>query len=232
MTNPVWVTPQNVKFNGTLENAVVLSTKNDIRALILWDSLSIADKEILTDFIEQNTTTLASEATSGSQVINFPGLAIGPALITFEGTENVVIAIDGVEYTIPVTGSITYNFTTLINDINIILNDVATASLIGGNIVIKSKSQGAQSTVLVNDVFFKSIGATAISAAVHGTDASENLFDLAIKVKAPNGNPIFNQFSILYVGKKPPTLPNTPHTAAFIYWDGSVWRYLDNDATL
>ena len=105
MANPSWVTATNVKFNGTLDNAVVLDVTNNKSSLILWDTLSTEDQNVLTTFINNrggvaplvtptsgfqvctfksnitgaSTTGLSatSTATSGSATINLGGSAVG-----------------------------------------------------------------------------------------------------------------------------------------------------------
>jgi hypothetical protein len=72
MPNPSWVTAENVKFNGTLNSAVVLQRANNIKSLILWDSLSADDMGKLTDFItDHGGITPLITPTSGFQVCGF-----------------------------------------------------------------------------------------------------------------------------------------------------------------
>lgn len=69
MPNPAWVTLENVKFNGTTENAVVLSTNGAIRKLILWDELSLADQGLLTNVVTNFGGSLPLSTTAGKQTI-------------------------------------------------------------------------------------------------------------------------------------------------------------------
>ncbi len=72
MANPTFVTQQNVKFNSVLDNAAVLDTTANVRSLVLWDSLSQDDKNILTNFINDNGGALPLVGpTSGAQVVDF-----------------------------------------------------------------------------------------------------------------------------------------------------------------
>lgn len=75
MPNPAWITSENVKFNGTLDNAAVLKTDGDIRSLILWDDLSESDKTILIDFIDTHGGELPlADSTFASQTVDFAGV--------------------------------------------------------------------------------------------------------------------------------------------------------------
>lgn len=75
---PAFVTLENVYFNGTMNNAVVLSASDDIRKLILWDPLSATDKDILTAFIDEHggASPAPADATHGTTVLQY-GEAVG-----------------------------------------------------------------------------------------------------------------------------------------------------------
>lgn len=91
MSNPSWVTAQNVKFNGTLDNAVVLDITNNTRSLILWDSLSVEDQNVLTTFINNNggAAPLVTP-TSGFQVCNFNGMVSGASTTGLSATASAI----------------------------------------------------------------------------------------------------------------------------------------------
>ena len=89
MPNPSWVTAENVKFNGTLDNAVVLNVTSGIKSLILWDALSAEDQLVLTTFVNNyGGTTPISSAVSGFQVCNFKGLVVGSDSTGLSATAN------------------------------------------------------------------------------------------------------------------------------------------------
>ncbi|MCK9369649.1 hypothetical protein M0R04_07055 [Candidatus Dojkabacteria bacterium] len=72
MANPIFVTSENVKFNGTLDNAAVLDTTTDVRSLVLWDDLSLEDQGILTKFVNDNGGALPLVGpTAGQQLVDF-----------------------------------------------------------------------------------------------------------------------------------------------------------------
>ena len=78
MPNSVWVTSENVKFNGTLENAAVLKNSGGIRSLVLWDDLTADDQAILTKFIDDHGGALPlAGPTSGYQIADFAGAVVG-----------------------------------------------------------------------------------------------------------------------------------------------------------
>ncbi|MGZ8924625.1 MAG: beta strand repeat-containing protein [Nitrososphaeraceae archaeon] len=94
MTNPAWITSENVKFNGTADNAAVLKTADDIRTLILWDDLSTEDKSLLTNFIDQHGAALPlAGATAGYQFAGFDKKIIGSSAT---GLDNVSAATAGI----------------------------------------------------------------------------------------------------------------------------------------
>ncbi len=72
MANPTWITSENVKFNGTLDNAAVLDTTTNVRSLVLWDDLSLEDQGILTKFVNDNGGALPLVGpTAGQQLVDF-----------------------------------------------------------------------------------------------------------------------------------------------------------------
>jgi hypothetical protein len=69
---PTFVTSQNVRFDGSSANAVVLDNTGGIRTLVLWDNLSAADQSQLTTFVnDRGGVTPLSSPTSGSIVLNY-----------------------------------------------------------------------------------------------------------------------------------------------------------------
>lgn len=78
MANPSYVVETNVRFNGTLDNAVTLSTAGGKRKLILWDDLSVNDQLIVEGFVTANggTAPATLPATSGKAVLDY-GSAVG-----------------------------------------------------------------------------------------------------------------------------------------------------------
>lgn len=349
MSNPTWVTSENVKFNGAFDNAVVLKNNSGIKSLILWDSLSVDDQQTLIDAVNQygGTTPLAgpvagkatagfsgavggtatglsavATATAGKATINIGGAHIaGDAsgltttrqytanvhidkahLVTakFTGASgntiqhvideinadlggfataslvggNIVITsattgaassvviydqgflcksitgyvgissvdgvaprlytatvtVDGVAKPVSVQGSAALTFTTLLSEINADLGVAATAALVGGNIVITSATTGLASSVVVTDVdLFRLVaGFTGITSQAGAVD----LTDVFKLVRSANGTVLWNKFDVLFVGAKPAIPPYVKHHPDFRYFDGSVWKYLDNDAVL
>lgn len=78
MANPNWITSENIKFNGTLDNAAILATVDNVRSAILWDPLSPDDQTILTNFVDNHGGALPlAGPTSGSQTIDFSGTVVG-----------------------------------------------------------------------------------------------------------------------------------------------------------
>jgi hypothetical protein len=78
MANPTWVTAVNTKFNGTLDNAVVLKDTGTVKSVVLWDNLSVADQAVLIDAVNANGGAAPLAAvTSGRQTLNFGGHALG-----------------------------------------------------------------------------------------------------------------------------------------------------------
>jgi hypothetical protein len=150
----------------------------------------------------------------------------GTAPTTYTAT----ITVDGVAKPISIIGSAAQTFTTLLSEINTDLGASAVASISGGNIKITSATTGLASTVAILDTtLFKALGVRGFIAPVDGIT---NLVTAAKNTRSPNGTTIFERFDVLYVGAKPPVPPYTPHSVKFTYWDGSVWKYLDNDATV
>lgn len=181
MTNPTFVTSENVKFDGTTQNAVVLKNSAGVRSLVLWDNLNAADQAMLTTFINAyggttplaaptagvltanfngsvvgaNATNLSNAAnTAGTSTINVGGAKLGTdttGLPNTTATFAALAAVDGKVITINVTGSAAQTFTTLVTELNADLGANATAALSGGNIVITSATTGLNSSVVLFD---------------------------------------------------------------------------------
>lgn len=260
MANPAWVTSENVKFNGALDNAVVLKNSSGVKTLILWDSLSTDDKQTLIDVVTAygGATPLAGPV-AGNATVGFSGAVGGTAT----GLSNVATATAG-KATINIGGAhiaadasgltatrqytanvyidkahlVTAKFTGaagntiqhVIDEINTDLGSFATAALVGGNIVITSATTGLASTVAINDVdLFRSVaGFVAVTSQAGAVD----LTDVFKTVRSANGTALWNKFDVLFVGSKPAVPPYVKHHPDFRYFDGSAWKYLDNDAVL
>ena len=71
MSNPAFVSPQNVKFNGTLSDAVVFNNAAGIRTLALWADLPGVDQQHLIDLAAQygNTIPLASPVGANQDLV-------------------------------------------------------------------------------------------------------------------------------------------------------------------
>lgn len=184
--------------------------------------------------ITSATTGLASSVKVSDSGFLFDSLTGYVGISDVAGTAPVqytaTVVVDGVDKAISVQGSAAQTFTALVSEINTDLGVDATADISGGNIRIASASAGVTSTVkIVDGTLFKALGAKGVKAPVDGI---VDLLDAAKKTKAPNGNSLLDQFNVIKVGTKPAVPPYVKHTTKFIYWDGTVWKYLDNDANV
>lgn len=184
--------------------------------------------------ITSATTGLASSVVVYDSGFLFDSLTGYAGISSVNGTAptlyTATVFVDGVETAVSVQGSAAQTFTTLIDEINADLGVSATATIVGGNIKITSAATGLASSVsIVDGSLFKTVGAKGILAPVVG---ATDLVAAAKTVKAPNGNKLFDQFNVVTVGTKPAVPPYVKHTVNFIYWDGTDWKYLDNDATV
>lgn len=169
-----------------------------------------------------DTGFLFNQLTGYAKITTTAGVA--PKLYT------AVVTIDGVAKPISIQGSAAQTFTTLISEINTDLGVSATAAIVGGNIKITSATTGLSSSVFVTDGdLFKALGAYGFRAPVAGIT---DLLAAAKISKVANGSRVSEHFNILTVGTKPAVPPFCPHNVNFIYWDGLVWKYLDNDVTV
>ncbi len=74
MPTPTWVTQENVRFNGTLDNAVVVKTVGDDKTVILWDNLSSGNQTLLESVVNAYGGDLPfAGAVNGYQVVNVGG---------------------------------------------------------------------------------------------------------------------------------------------------------------
>lgn len=137
---------------------------------------------------------------------------------------------DAVEFDVFVDGSAAQTFGQLITLVNAVINTKATAAIVGGNLVITSSTTGAASSVtVVVDTLFPLTTGYAGKQFVAGTTS---LVKAMQQKHSPNGSTLFEHFPVIKVGTKPVVLPNTPHNIHFVYFDGTVWKYLDNDANV
>jgi hypothetical protein len=86
--------------------------------------------------------------------------------------------------------------------------------------------------VVLDGTLFKAVHARGFTAPVSGI---VDLIDAAHLQKTPSGTPIFTHFKVLYVGTKPhvPTTPAVlPKTLAYTYFNGTVWKYLQDDTNV
>lgn len=66
------ITQENVKFNGTLDDAIVLRDVNNVRTLVLTDKLSAADLSRLEAFVDKYGSNPLAAPTAGRSVVSFP----------------------------------------------------------------------------------------------------------------------------------------------------------------
>lgn len=205
--------------------------------------------EINTDLGSAATATLNSgniritSATTGSgssvaiydtgflfaSLANYAGITsvAGTSPVTYTAT----ITVDGADQAISIVGSAAQTFTALVAAINTALGVTATAAITSGNIVVTSASTGVTSIVkIVDNTLFKAVtGYDRVTASQPG---AADLLSVLQSTRAANGTMLSNYFNIVTVGTKPAVPANTPHTTKFIYYNGSVWKYLDNDASV
>ena len=172
---------QNIKFNGTLDDVVVLDVDGDNRTVVLYDDLPPADQALL----DQLVTAYGGDAPLAAATAGYTSLMFGAALV---GTESAglsqVAAATSAEAQIGYGGALTgtdatglsatkrYSFmvetdggyvgvnflgsaATTVDDLVIAINAdlgaLATAALTGGDIVITAASEGSKSHVSVID---------------------------------------------------------------------------------
>ncbi len=59
--------------------------------------------------------------------------------------------------------------------------------------------------------------------------ATADLWDLFQVQKADNGARYSELIKVYFVGTRPTTPRNVPHTPRFTYYDGTEWKYIDDD---
>lgn len=153
-------------------------------------------------------------------------LATAPTVYT------ATITVDGVDKAISLQGNTAQTFTNLVSQINTDLGASAVASIANNKLVVTSASTGVTSTVVIRDGnLLKALGATGVSKPVDG------ISDLVVAMKKiPVGSSnLYDYLGAFVVGDKPPrpavpaVLPKTP---AFTYFDGTNWKYLEDDTNV
>lgn len=177
-----------------------------------------------------SSVTLADTGVLCNSLTGYVGITslAGVALTTYTASVN----IDGTAHAVSVVGNAVQTFTQLVAALNTAIGIAGTAAITSGDITITSASTGVASSVLVTegDLFDHTTGfAGAPSTAVPGAVDFENVMNTT---RGPTGTTLYSYFPVAHVGLKPAVPPFCPHTTKFIYWNGSVWKYLDNDATV
>lgn len=142
---------QNVKFNGTLEDVVVLSVDGDNKTVIRWEQLSVADKALLTSMVDDfgGDAPLAAPV-AGHAAVNFGGAAVGTDAT---GLDNVAAATAGTA--------------------TIDLGAAKAGTDASGLIVVAGSTAGSQ-IVTIDPVFVDGAAASGLAddvAATSGTDS-------------------------------------------------------------
>lgn len=142
---------QNVKFNGALEDVVVLSVDGDNKTVIRWEQLSVMDQALLTSMVDDfgGDAPLAAPV-AGYASVNFGGAAVGTDAT---GLDNVAAATAG-------TATVDLGSTKVGTDPS-------------GLIVVAGSTAGSQ-VVTVDPVFASGAAATGLAddvAATAGTDS-------------------------------------------------------------
>lgn len=181
------------------------------------------------------TITSATTGNQSSVVIYdsgflFSSMAGYVGISTTNGTSpvnyNANIVVDGTVIPISVQGSTAQTFTTLLAEINTDLGASATATISNGKMVVTSATTGTNSSVRIVDLgLFKTIKGAKETPVV----GVVNLVAAAKNTRSKNGGSLFGEFNVLYVGTKPVVLPNTTKSIDYVYWNGTVWKYLLDD---
>jgi hypothetical protein len=102
MPTPLWVTEENVKFDGTLDNAAVLEVNGDVRTLVLWDDLSAADQAVLEEVVDAygGTLPVAGFTVASQDIVVSPAPVDGLSLTGLEA----LVAINSGSATIDIGG--------------------------------------------------------------------------------------------------------------------------------
>lgn len=89
MPTPTWVTNENIKFDGTLTPAVVLSDNAGVKKMIIWDNLSLSKQNLLEEIInDYGGTTPLTSPTAGFQKANIGSDKIGTDTTNLENTDD------------------------------------------------------------------------------------------------------------------------------------------------
>lgn len=184
MATPSYVTQQNVYFNGETNAAVVLSESDDVRKLILWDDLSVADQDILVAFVAANGGTAPAASTSPTSAkaeLNY-GAATGSSTTGLNGGTAATAGYQAVGFTTAAGATATglANDTTAYTATITIDGSAKSVSVVGSaaqtftTLVAEIQTDvGAAGTVAINGnsirVTSATTGATSTVAIVDGT---------------------------------------------------------------
>jgi flagellin len=163
------------------------------------------------------------------QLTGYAGIVVtkSSAPVTYTTT----LLVDGVAKPMSVVGTAVQTFTALVAAINTALGASATAAITGGNIVVTSATTGAASSVtLLPGTLFKNT--PGYSEFYLTTPGAADLLTLLQGIRTANGSTFAQRYNIVTVGTKPVVLPNTPRTTRFIYFNGTVWKYLIDDTNV
>lgn len=165
----------------------------------------------------------------------FSSLTSYAGVSTVKGTAprvyTATITVDGVDKAIAIQGSAAQTFTTLVSEINTDLGAAATAAITGGNIVVTSATTGVASTVTALDGdLFKSVN--LFNGGLTSQAGAHDLLAVATTKRTPAGSTFDQLFSIKTVGTKPAVPATVKHTLQYVYFDGTDWKYLDDDAVV
>lgn len=143
---------QNVKFDGTLEDVVVLSVDGDNKTVIRWEQLSVMDQALLTSMVDDfgGDAPLAAPS-AGHAVVNFGGAAVGTDAT---GLDNVATATAG--------------------KATVDLGSAKAGTDLSGLIVVAGSTAGSQ-TVTINPVFANGAAATGLAADVPATAGTDSV---------------------------------------------------------
>lgn len=142
---------QNVKFNGTLEDVVVLKVDGDDRTVVLWEQLSELDKALLTSMVDDfgGSAPLAAP-TAGFAAVDFKGaLGTDPT-----GLDSVATATAG--------------------KATVDLGAAKLATDNSGLVVVSGSTAGSQ-VVTINPVFTAGTDATGLAADVPATAGTDSI---------------------------------------------------------
>lgn len=183
--------------------------------------------------------TSASTGTASSVSVYDSGFLFG-SLTDYTGvayvsgtapkTYSVNITVDGVVVPVSFTGNVAQTFTTLLSAMNTDLGAAATATISGNALVITSATTGTTSSVSIapGTLFQFLTGFASIAPSQAG--ASD--FMEVMTRRTPSGEIPVDVIPVKVVGDKPAVPPNVAHSTDFIYFDGTVWKYLDDDTTV